>query len=92
MVIRLETFYKDELGFKKWLDEHPKGYCLNMSADKRYFYRLHRAECSSLHHLRGDYKGFTFLNIKVCSDDRHELEQWVREHFSREPILCGRCL
>jgi hypothetical protein len=51
---------------------------------------LHRADCGHFEH--GDKSASLTRTMKVCSQDKAELEGWAREKMSRGVKRCRSCM
>jgi hypothetical protein len=83
-------FRDNDDGFFGWLDDHAEGYFINAERNPRPSYLvLHRPGC-------GHFKGAPAANwtkdyIKICSDQRNQLEGWAEQSVGGEVTLCKNC-
>ena len=83
-------FQDDDDGFFDWVEAHPDGYLINTYPDpKPSFLVLHHSKCRHVNDTQGVDR--TTNRVKVCSDDRHELEQWAMDTVGGEVTLCRTC-
>jgi hypothetical protein len=88
------TFKNNDLGYEKWLKEHPTGYVFNYlretesSADMN---KIHRADCRHL--LRCEEEGkLTTVYEKICSSSLIELEAHVYVLRGSSWEFCKSCM
>lgn len=87
-----EQFVDDDQGYLTWLDQHSQGYVVNAERTPRPSYLvLHEAQCKSISKLYGTAQYWTRHYIKICADDRTELERWAKQTVGGELQPCGRC-
>jgi hypothetical protein len=86
----ITLFKDDDRGFLEWLDEHPDGVFVNADRNPKANYLvLHRPSCP---HFTGNPSvNWTKAYIKICSDQRADLEEWAVDAVGGEPTLCPRC-
>lgn len=85
------TIFQDfDQGFFEWLEAHPDGYFINADRNPRKDYLvLHRPSCP---HFKGSPElNWTREYIKICSEDRGNLEDWADQATGGEVTLCGTC-
>jgi hypothetical protein len=84
------VFREDDQGFFEWLDANHGGYFINCdrNPNPRYLV-LHLSSCS--HIDRSPSKHWTREYVKVCSQARHDLEEWAHETVDGDVTLCGSC-
>lgn len=77
-------------GFFTWLEEHQDGFFINAERNPRKDYLvLHRPSCP---HFKGSPElNWTKSYIKVCSDDRANLDDWADQTTGGEVTLCRSC-
>jgi hypothetical protein len=77
--VMVKRFYDDEEGYHDWAAVNPRGYTLNCYKSKSTGpYMLHRADC---HTLRNTKNLTTGQYYKVCSNDKEELTEWVKQSY-----------
>lgn len=91
-------FVKDDPGYLRWLDTHPRGYVVNTERTRnRNYMVLHRSTCWTIGRDNPNVGADAFTGgqyIKICAPDVVSLRAWVRKHgrpdgsFSKE---CGLC-
>ena len=69
--VTVERFQDRDADFQNWVDEHRKGYVINIGRSGRGLARLHRASCWTI----TSRPPFTGLYIKICSMSSAELDQ-----------------
>jgi hypothetical protein len=72
----VKRFYDDEEGYHDWA-ANPGGYTLNCYKSTGP-YMLHRADC---HTLRNTKNLTTGQYYKVCSNEKEELTEWVKQSY-----------
>lgn len=86
-------FVDKEAGFRAWRDRNPNGFILNTTrVPSANYLILHTAQCKT---LAGEPAGGTYWTKeygKVCSGDRHELEEWAERETGARPRPCPLCL
>ena len=76
----IALFHNDDVGFERWLEEHPDGYVLNVYRVGR----VHTARCKS---YRSAGPRMTYTRAKACSTSIQQLF----EYAEREGIDATRC-
>ena len=93
MAVRKFSSEDDE--FRAWVAVRPQGYVLNTHNDypDRENTRLHRASCFTLEPGFGGGVQQTGDQIKVCSPDPKELDQWARANLTLglRSLRCQHC-
>jgi hypothetical protein len=86
----VSIFQDFDQGFFDWLEEHPEGYFINADRNPRKDYLvLHRPGCP---HFKGSPDlNWTKSYIKVCSEDRGNLDDWAEATTGGEVTLCSSC-
>ena len=79
----------DEAVYVWWLEANEAGFIANLRTGGKNRAMLHRARCSHLYPPVPD-RVHTETKPKVCSCDRDEVEQWVREN-GFEIVDCPDC-
>jgi hypothetical protein len=83
-------FRDDDAGFYGWLDKHPDGSFVNAERNPKPTYLvLHNRDCS--HFDRSPKSHWTKDYIKICSDNRGQLEGWAEQSVGGEVTLCKTC-
>lgn len=84
-------FFRDsDNGFFGWLDAHPDGYVINAERNPGPKYLvLHRSQCT--HFTRNPELQWTKDYVKICGDNREDLEQWAVDTVHGEVTLCSTC-
>jgi hypothetical protein len=83
-------FQDNDDGLFDWVEAHPDGYIINTERNpKPSFLVLHHGECRHLKDAPGVERTRNF--VKVCSDDRSELEEWALDTVGGEVTLCRTC-
>jgi hypothetical protein len=83
-------FKDDDSGFFSWQDAHPHGHFINTERKPNQNYLvLHQSGC-------GHFKGapsvrWTKDYIKICSDQRDQLEGWAKQIVGGDVTLCKSC-
>lgn len=85
----IERFEDDDRGFQRWLTRNWRGYVVNCHRKPAAEYLvLHSTDCGSLtrheHYTTHDY-------IKVCSNDKRELNRWAEKEVGGTLQRCGEC-
>jgi hypothetical protein len=86
----VEIFKDDDAGFFTWMDEHPEGSFINTERTPNPNYLvLHLCGC-------GHFKGapsvrWTKDYIKICSEQREQLDGWAEQSVGGEVTLCKSC-
>ena len=89
----LEIFINDERGYLRWTARNQHGFIVNADDDhvSPDYPMVHRATHKALtSQKRQNYTTKRFF--KVCSDKRHELEQWARRERGRSLQPCRICM
>src|SRR4051812_13882928 len=75
----LRIFRDDDAAYTSWLTQHVSGWVINTTRNPSAAYlKLHRATCATIGELRPGYSRWTTGQyIKVCADERAELEAWA---------------
>ena len=85
----MQIFNDDEAGYLKWVTDNPDGFVIN--APKRpgsFPNMLHKANCKSITtEKQTNYTTTDFM--KICSTDRQELINWVRDSGNLQE--CKHC-
>lgn len=84
-------FIDDDRGYKMWLKENESGFVVNCwrEASPKYLV-LHRSICGSINtDKRGNWTETDY--IKICSQDKNLLKEWVRKNIGGCPESCGLC-
>jgi hypothetical protein len=86
------VFRDDDAGYVDWLDAHPNGYVINIARNQTATTsRLHRADCRTINGQNPHKGRWTGPYIKVCAQQRAELQRWATDNV-RAPIPpCGTC-
>ena len=89
----VERFIDDDAGYLAWLRVHPMGFVLNTERSPRAGYLvMHRASCRSISRTTAvGMRSWTTNYIKVCSDDRGQIEKWAKDRTDEVPWECGHC-
>jgi hypothetical protein len=90
----IEEFRRNNAGYKRWVEEHPDGYVLNLgltvSGDLDEFdYVLHRARCGAVLGAGRDWTGG--MSKKVCSVFSASLNAWARQKLGAPGERCSIC-
>lgn len=98
MMATVTEFEKDDPGYLRWLDAHPRGYVINTERTRNCNYMvLHRSTCWTIGRDNPNVDTDAFTGgqyIRICAPDVVSLRAWVRKHgrpdgsFSKE---CGIC-
>ena len=84
-VIRNVAWYwEDDSGYRDWARKNVTGFVFNAVKDGNLV--LHRAACSTIADAKAHF------GIKVCSNERANLESICRTAVGEDPRLCQRCL
>jgi len=93
--VATSRFERDDEAFREWVSKRPRGYVLNTHFDypDRENTRLHRAHCHTLEPGFGGDREQTGAQIKVCSPDPKELDQWAVANigFGLRSVRCQHC-
>lgn len=85
-------FQDDNDGLFDWMEAHPDGYLLNADRNpKPSFLVLHKSRCRHFSDKSGRGVERTINQVKVCSDDRTQLEDWAFDKVGGEVTLCRTC-
>ena len=83
----------DDAEYLAWLGRHPDGFVVNTSRNPKASYLiLHRASCGTIGGkptVRSNWT--TGQYIKVCSENRADLNQWARQNVGGSLKPCGLC-
>lgn len=103
--MKVKEFKDDDEGFKRWRENNPKGFILNLprtsKKSTRKFYpgavKLHSAACPTLQEDKNGEKQWTEKGyFKVCAIDAKDLIKWfeanAEEPASWEPPRCKHCM
>jgi hypothetical protein len=86
----METSQDDDAGYRELLWSHLGGYIVNAQRGSNPGEPiLHRATCDTITPTP-DRREWTRDYIKLCSDNRNELDIWARSHEKRL-IPCAFC-
>lgn len=88
----IDLYVDDDDGYRGWLKRNPRGYVINI---QRSFNpsdaRLHDADCRDLiAQLQRDVQ-LAVSYVKVCGENRAELDQWAADNVGEPIQLCGHC-
>lgn len=84
---------RDDAEYLAWISTWPDGYVLNCLASRNPTdSRLHRARCPSIGELQADKSTFVGEWIKVCSTNRHAVQQWAVHECGKAPQFCHMCM
>ncbi len=89
----LRIFTNDEKDYLQWAVMNPRGFIVNSDHDRVSpdYPMIHRATHKALTSpKRQNYTTKRFF--KVCSNKRHELEQWARRQRGRSLQPCRICM
>ena len=88
----IDVYVDDDDGYRDWLNRNPRGYVINIQRSLNPSdARLHDATCRDLiAQLRRDVQ-LAVLYVKVCGEDRAELDQWAADSVGEPVQLCGHC-
>ncbi|MGV0718304.1 SIMPL domain-containing protein [Mycolicibacterium sp. XJ662] len=85
-------FRDDDAGYLAWLAAHPDGYVINIlrsySANQA---RLHRADCRTINGEHSKGAVLTGIYVKVCAEQRAELDRWATIQAGAPIVRCGIC-
>ncbi len=84
-------FVNDDGGYKKWLEGHQSGFVVNCwkKPSPKYLV-LHRAICGTINtDKRSNWTQTDY--IKICSQDKAALREWVKKNVGGSPECCGLC-
>ena len=88
-------FSGEDEEFREWVAKRPRGYVLNTHRDYSdpENTRLHRARCFMLEPGFGGGADQTGEQIKVCSPDPKELDQWAVANLGHGlwTLRCQHC-
>lgn len=85
----MKHFVRDEMGYLRWLQDHPDAYVLNVPHSTGGVLVLHRAHCSYIRgHARSNFTGGQYT--KLCALLAEDLRLWARKG-SRRLNACGSC-
>jgi hypothetical protein len=83
----------DDRAYLGWLVSHPNGFVVNAARTPSPDYLvLHRATCGTISGMpaRGN-RWTTGEYLKVCSEDRADLERWAHNQVGGTLHPCGTC-
>ena len=86
-------FENDDKGYEDWLKRNPNGYVINCpySLNPNDMF-LHKATCSFIRSSSVKRSTWTCGQyIKICSNEKTELERWAREEIGGSVHYCGCC-
>jgi hypothetical protein len=93
--VGVRKFAGEDDEFREWVAKRPRGYVLNTHRDysDRENTRLHRAGCFTLEPGFGGGAIQTGEQIKVCSPEPKELDQWAVANlgFGLRSLRCQHC-
>jgi hypothetical protein len=93
--VAISKFAGEDEAFRAWIGRKPKGYVLNTHREypDRENTRLHRASCYTLELGFGGGRAQTAEQIKVCSPDPKELNEWARANLELglRGLRCQHC-
>src|SRR5436190_1108541 len=74
------TFRDDDIAYTAWLAAHPSGWVVNAQRNPtRAYLKLHRADCPTISEPKSGYSRWTTGEyIKVCAEDRADLDAWAK--------------
>lgn len=88
----IDLFVDDDDGYRDWLHRNPRGYVINIQRSMNPSdARLHDAECRDLIAQLGRDVQLAGSYVKVCGEDRAELDQWSADNVGDHIQLCGHC-
>jgi alkanesulfonate monooxygenase SsuD/methylene tetrahydromethanopterin reductase-like flavin-dependent oxidoreductase (luciferase family) len=82
-------FRNDDAGYSAWLNDHPRGFVLNIDTNGPGKSVLHAAHCQWLVPREPGMQRTSFA--KACSDWAEQLERWGERH-GQIVARCRRCL
>lgn len=78
----LKVFEDNDSAYLTWLGQNTNGFVLNLRRRLDDYRVLHRASCGSISIARrstpGEFTGGRY--IKVCSDSKKEISDWLRQN------------
>ena len=88
----IALYVDDDDGYRDWLKRNPRGYVINIQRSLNPSdARLHDANCRDLiAQLRRDVQ-LAVSYVKVCGEDRAEVDQWAADNVGEPVQLCGHC-
>jgi hypothetical protein len=74
------AFRDDDIGYTAWLAAHPAGWVVNAKRNPTPAHlKLHRADCPTISELKSGYSRWTTGQyVKVCAEDRADLDAWAQ--------------
>ena len=91
----MEKFLDDDLGYLRWLKDHPDGFVVNIERGERPGYAvLHRATCTSISRPREDGAYTERSYRKAVSENLDDLRCYTKSIGRTDGSLsknCGRC-
>jgi hypothetical protein len=84
-------FRDDDDGFHGWIDEHDGSFFINAERNPKPNYLVLHIAGGCGHFDRSPSVHWTKDYIKICSDQRGELEGWAGQRVGGEVTLCGDC-
>ena len=86
----IQTFQDDDVGYREWLWSHLSGYVVNAQRGSNPGEPvLHKAVCDTI--TPTPDREWTKDYIKICSDQRDDLEGWAEQSVGGEVTLCKDC-
>lgn len=86
------VFSEDEDGYRAWIETHPTGYVLNSYRTPSPTYlKLHRASCGRIRGTPPRGSTWTSPYIKVCANERADIEWWAADVAGGAVTVCGWC-
>lgn len=75
-----EIFRDDDAGYLAWIAAHPSGWLINAYRQPTAAYlKLHRVSCTTIRRFQsGQSRWTTGDYVKICAEDRDELDAWAR--------------
>ena len=83
----------DDRAYLGWLARHPTGFVVNAFRTPRPEYLiLHRSSCGTITGVPARGNRWTTGDfLKVCSEDRADLERWAQNQVAGALHPCGLC-
>lgn len=90
--VSIDLYVDEDYGYRDWLKRNPRGYVINIQRSLNPSdARLHDADCRDLiAQLRRDVQ-LAVSYVKVCGENRAELDQWAADNVGEPIQLCGHC-
>jgi hypothetical protein len=89
---KIERFFHDEDGYRKWLRSIAAGYVLNCDRQPKASYlMLHRASCRTISGKPPRGSTWTTPYMKVCAKSVRELDDWAKANTGQLPDRCSVC-